>query len=87
MGLGLVHLKGLHLAMQVETIIKYIRNNDEIGGSALIMFRWAQHTAGLGDSILQHTYNIPHFEGTWVNIFRYGLNTINGTIELEDDWV
>eukprot|EP00957_Ditylum_brightwellii_P077267 5872003-Ditylum_brightwellii.AAC.1 len=87
MGLGLVHLKGLHLAMQVETIIKHIWNNEKIGESALIMFRWAQHTVGLEDSILKLTYHIPHLKGTWVNNFRDGLNTIKGTIELDNDWV
>eukprot|EP00957_Ditylum_brightwellii_P019077 1436073-Ditylum_brightwellii.AAC.1 len=86
MGLGLVHLKGLHFTMQVETIIKCIQNNDKIGESALIMFQWAQHTVGLGDSILQHTSRIPHIKGTWVNNFRDGLNTIKGTIELDNDW-
>eukprot|EP00957_Ditylum_brightwellii_P010781 817559-Ditylum_brightwellii.AAC.1 len=63
MGLGLAYLKGVHLAMQVEPIIKHIQNNDEIWEAALIMFQWAQHTAG------------------------DGLNTINGTIELKDDWI
>eukprot|EP00957_Ditylum_brightwellii_P192697 14672721-Ditylum_brightwellii.AAC.1 len=50
------------------------------------MFQLAQHTAGLGDSILQHTYNIPHLKGTRVNNFRDRLNIIKGTIELNNDW-
>eukprot|EP00957_Ditylum_brightwellii_P051178 3879826-Ditylum_brightwellii.AAC.1 len=85
MGLGLVCLKGLHLTMQVETIIKHIWNNDKIAESVSIMFWWVQHTVGLGDSILQHSYYIPHLEGTWVNNFRDGLNTIKETIEQDND--
>eukprot|EP00957_Ditylum_brightwellii_P132032 10067169-Ditylum_brightwellii.AAC.1 len=51
------------------------------------MFWWAQHMLGLGQSILKNITPIPHLEGSWVNNFRDELNTIKGTLEMQDKWI
>eukprot|EP00957_Ditylum_brightwellii_P019479 1469544-Ditylum_brightwellii.AAC.1 len=85
--IGLIHLKGLHLAMQVGVIVKHIRCGDEIGDSALTMICWAQHVMGVGFSILTDTRDIPHLKGVWLKNFRDELHTIGGAMELEHNWI
>eukprot|EP00957_Ditylum_brightwellii_P064027 4857139-Ditylum_brightwellii.AAC.1 len=81
LGLGLVHLKGLHLAMQVETIVKHIQNKDKICQAAIAMIRWGQLTSGVRYSIMKNTRYIPPMEGAWLKNFRDKLHTIGGTLE------
>eukprot|EP00957_Ditylum_brightwellii_P079381 6035527-Ditylum_brightwellii.AAC.1 len=51
------------------------------------MSQWAHHMLRLGQAILKNTTPIPHLEGSWVNIFRDKLNTIKGTLEIQDEWI
>jgi hypothetical protein len=42
LGVGIKHLKAIHLALQVEMLLKHVRANNSVGKTAEIMIRWAQ---------------------------------------------
>eukprot|EP00957_Ditylum_brightwellii_P198838 15155830-Ditylum_brightwellii.AAC.1 len=53
LGMGLYHLKALHLASQVKTLLQHIQMKDSIGQTALIMLRWAQLAADTSVPVLE----------------------------------
>eukprot|EP00957_Ditylum_brightwellii_P058558 4440526-Ditylum_brightwellii.AAC.1 len=87
LGMGLYHLKALHLASQVETLLQHIQMNNSIGQTVLIMLRWAQLAAGISVPVLEDTGRLPYIEGSWIASIRDGLITINAKIHIPLHWV
>eukprot|EP00957_Ditylum_brightwellii_P008877 672542-Ditylum_brightwellii.AAC.1 len=85
--MGLYHLKALHLASQVETLLQHIRMKDSVGQTALIMLQWAQLAAGTSVPVLEGAGRLPYIEGSWIANIRDGLITINAKIHIPLQWV
>jgi hypothetical protein len=86
LGVGIKHLKAIHLALQVEMLLKHIRANNSVGKTAKIMIRWAQKVTGIAKPVLEDRKRVPHLEGGWVANIQDGLITCNAKIRATKPW-
>jgi len=85
-GLGLKHLhteQGLQKALQV---LKHLCTHTATGNLITTTLQAYQIQAGLEQPILEDTRPLPWMNSCWISTLRHFLQTIQGTIHLENPW-
>jgi hypothetical protein len=74
---------------QVKLFIKFWRSKEtETGIFLRITMTWAQYTVGTSVPIFSETKTkLVQLEAKWLASLRQYLHDVEGTIELDDDWV
>lgn len=81
-------LYSLQSTGQVTTFIKYWRSPCQAGQLLRHATAWAQYALGISTSFLTNVHNpLPHMEVKWLQSLRQYLHHINGSIELDKDYV
>ncbi len=87
-GLGMRPLWVEQLVSQTQTVIKHIRCPGDCNLMLRIALAWAQLSTGMGFALLEHPgLAAPHLECKWLTSMRWGLATIDGSIECAESFV
>ena len=84
-GLGLIHLKTVQDASQINLILRHLRTPGQPGTLGRINLNRLQYTAGVSFPIFEKPkVHLPHLEGTWLSHFRSILAQIDATLKVAD---
>eukprot|EP00957_Ditylum_brightwellii_P181976 13863802-Ditylum_brightwellii.AAC.1 len=83
LGVGVKILKAVHLALQVETLLKHYQASNRVGNTAEIRLRWTQKATGIAQQVLEDKKRLPYLEGEWISNVCDELITINAELKLQ----
>ena len=84
-GLGLIHLKTVQDASQINLVLRHLRTPGQPGTLARINLNRLQYTAGVSFPIFEKpSIHLPHLEGTWLPHFRSILAHLDATLKVAD---
>ena len=87
-GAGFRHLYTVQGEGGVTSLIRNIRHGGNVGRIQRIAISWCQLVAGTGVSIFRDvSTKLPHLENKWIPSIRTFLHSINGQLELDEDYV
>ena len=86
---GPIQFGGLGTEQGIEKVLFFIRHTHSkttMGKLAIIVLHNYQLSAGIKLSVLQNTCPLPHCNDTWIDAVRDFLHTVNGSIEMEQEF-